>query len=92
MTVSGNSGSSLDRTRFYYQRCDRIMVGSGGDTYDPTCDLRAGHRDVCRSTAAIDQHRLGWICHGCGTTDVDQRYDNGEACGRCARSVSGSSR
>jgi hypothetical protein len=63
------------------QRCDRIMVGSGSDTYDPTCDLPAGHVGVCKSTAAIDQHRLEWVCAGCGgTTD---RYDNGDACDAC---------
>jgi len=40
------------------KKCGRLMVGSGTDTYDPTCELPAGHDGACRSTAAIDQHRL----------------------------------
>lgn len=39
-------------------RCGRVMVGSGTDTYDPTCDLIAGHSGACKSRDAIDQHRL----------------------------------
>jgi hypothetical protein len=38
--------------------CGRIMVGSGTDTYDPLCELPAGHGGMCKSTAAVDQHRL----------------------------------
>jgi hypothetical protein len=38
--------------------CGRLMVGSGGDTYDPVCELREKHKSMCRSTSAIDQHRL----------------------------------
>lgn len=38
--------------------CGRIMVGSGNDTYDPICELHAGHDGFCKSTAATDQHRL----------------------------------
>lgn len=38
--------------------CGRLMLGSGSDTYDPICELPAGHAGVCKSTAAIDQHRL----------------------------------
>lgn len=38
--------------------CGRIMVGSGTDTYDPICELISGHRGSCKSTTAIDQHRL----------------------------------
>jgi hypothetical protein len=34
------------------------MVGSGTDTYDPICELPAGHEPPCRSSAAIDQHKL----------------------------------
>lgn len=34
------------------------MVGSGTDTYDPVCELPDGHRGFCKSTAAIDQHRI----------------------------------
>lgn len=64
-----------------YLRCDRIMVGEGTDTYDPTCDLPAGHKGVCQSTAAISQNRLEWICSGCGATEG--RYDGGDACERC---------
>lgn len=37
--------------------CGRPMVGSGTDTYDPVCELPAGHSPPCRSTAAVDQHR-----------------------------------
>lgn len=58
-------------------RCDRIMVGSGTDTYDPTCDLPEGHDGSCKSTAAVDQHRLppDWktirVCAGCGLQACD---------------------
>ena len=38
--------------------CGRVMVGSGTDTYDPICQLPKGHDGSCKSTAAIDQHRL----------------------------------
>lgn len=38
--------------------CGRIMVGAGGDTYDPLCVLPDGHRGDCKSPSAIDQHRL----------------------------------
>lgn len=41
-----------------FDRCGRIMVGSGTDTYDPSCDLAAGHVGPCKSFAAIDQHKL----------------------------------
>lgn len=51
-------------------RCGRLMVGSGTDTYDPTCDLPEGHIDVCRSFGAIDQHRLGPYCAQCGREGV----------------------
>ncbi len=44
--------------------CGRTMIGSGDDTYDPVCELRDGHDGPCRSTAALDQHRL------------DMRYDS----------------
>ncbi len=39
-------------------RCGQVMVGSGPDTYDPVCELLAGHAGWCMSTAAIGQHRL----------------------------------
>lgn len=39
-------------------RCGRIMLGSGGDTFDPSCDLAKGHDGVCKSRAAIDQNRI----------------------------------
>jgi hypothetical protein len=39
-------------------RCGRLMVGSGPDTYDPVCELPIGHEPPCKSSAAIDQHRL----------------------------------
>lgn len=38
--------------------CGKIMVGSGDDTYDPICELPAGHDPPCMSSAAIDQHKL----------------------------------
>jgi hypothetical protein len=38
--------------------CGRIMVGSGTDTYDPVCELPEGHDGPCKSSTAIDQHRL----------------------------------
>lgn len=38
--------------------CGQIMVGSGGDTYDPCCELPPGHDGPCRSAGATDQHRL----------------------------------
>jgi hypothetical protein len=39
-------------------RCGRIMVGSGTDAYDPTCDLPEGHKGVCKSVGATDQHHI----------------------------------
>lgn len=41
-----------------YKLCGRIMVGSGPDTYDPICELPEGHTGACKSTSAIDQHKL----------------------------------
>lgn len=41
-----------------YEPCCSIMLGSGTDTYDPTCQLPKGHSGPCKSTSAIDQHRL----------------------------------
>jgi hypothetical protein len=34
------------------------MVGSGGDTYDPVCELPPGHVGRCMSSTAVDQHGL----------------------------------
>lgn len=28
--------------------CGRILIGQGGDTWDPTCPLPAGHTGRCR--------------------------------------------
>ena len=39
-------------------QCGSLMVGSGTDTYDPVCELPEGHKGPCKSTAAVDQHRL----------------------------------
>src|SRR4051794_29158650 len=39
-------------------RCGRIMIGSGEDSWDPTCDLAEGHSGSCKSYDAADQHRL----------------------------------
>jgi hypothetical protein len=33
-------------------------LGSGGDTYDPLCELLTGHLGPCKSTAAIDQFKI----------------------------------
>lgn len=44
-------------------QCGSVMVGSGTDTYDPICELPAGHSGPCKSTAAVDQHRLDEIPH-----------------------------
>lgn len=40
------------------QICGRVMVGSGTDTYDPSCELSAGHSGSCKSSSATDQHKL----------------------------------
>jgi hypothetical protein len=40
-------------------QCAGSMIGSGGDTYDPVCELPARHEGPCRSSSAIDQHRIG---------------------------------
>jgi hypothetical protein len=40
-------------------QCASTMVGSGGDSYDPICELANGHDGPCRSSSAIDQHRIG---------------------------------
>src|SRR5256885_1433607 len=39
-------------------RCGRIMIGSGEDSWDPTCDLPSGHSGSCKAYTATDQHRL----------------------------------
>jgi hypothetical protein len=39
-------------------RCGHWLVGSGPDSWDPVCELPAGHGGRHRSSAAIDQHRL----------------------------------
>lgn len=41
------------------------MVGSGTDTYDPTCDLPKYHSDSHRSFNAKDQYRLPETCYMC---------------------------
>ncbi len=43
---------------FEVETCGAMMIGSGTDTYDPLCELPRLHRPPCRSTAAIDQHRI----------------------------------
>jgi hypothetical protein len=41
------------------ERCERVMVGCGTDTYDPCCGLPSGHTGVCKSLLAVDaRHRL----------------------------------
>lgn len=48
-------------------RCGRIMIGSGGDSWDPTCDLPdPNHMGACYSFSATDQHRLEHRCAQCG--------------------------
>lgn len=39
-------------------RCGRIMIGSGEDSWDPTCDLFDGHDGPCKSLSARDQNRV----------------------------------
>lgn len=38
--------------------CGSIMLGSGGDSWDPTCELPSGHKGTCKSSSATDQNRL----------------------------------
>lgn len=41
------------------EACGRVMVGLGGDTFDPVCELPGGHEGVCKSTDAVDAaHKL----------------------------------
>jgi hypothetical protein len=58
--------------------CGRPMVGSGTDTYDPTCDLIAGHSGPCRSRSAIDQHRLVDTPPWAASTDAAHPAHRGE--------------
>jgi hypothetical protein len=44
--------------------CGSLMVGSGGDTYDPICVLPHGHAGGCKSPSAIDQNRLRRPAYG----------------------------
>jgi hypothetical protein len=30
------------------ERCDRVLIGEGGDAWDPVCSLRLGHEPPCR--------------------------------------------
>lgn len=46
------------KTLFEVETCGRLLLGSGTDTYDPVCELPVGHAGACKSTAAIDQHRI----------------------------------
>jgi hypothetical protein len=46
--------------------CERLMIGSGSDSYDPICDLPDRHDGGCRSTAAKDQNWLHLRCDTCG--------------------------
>lgn len=54
----GERGGTPESSHEDEPRCGRIMVGSGDDTYDPTCDLTAGHPGACKSYSATDQHKL----------------------------------
>ncbi len=65
-------------------QCGRTMIGSGDDTYDPVCELRDDHEGPCRSSAAIDQHRLYPGCHVYGAPDDGVRYC--QRCGICENS------
>lgn len=38
-------------------RCGRVGVGRGGDTWDPVCDLVAGHRGPCNFSGEPAQER-----------------------------------
>lgn len=38
--------------------CGRVMVGSGGDTYDPICEMPQGHSGGCKSSAAVGHQQL----------------------------------
>lgn len=39
--------------------CGRIMIGEGGDTWDPTCELPDGHSPmICKSRSAQSQNKL----------------------------------
>jgi hypothetical protein len=58
-----------------YVPCGRIMVGSGGDTYDPICDLREGHDGRCMSTAATDQLKLAEYPEGHPAREPHEKAD-----------------
>lgn len=40
----------MEATASVDARCDRLLVGQGGDTYDPTCGLPRGHEGRCVPT------------------------------------------
>jgi hypothetical protein len=47
-------------------RCGRLMVGSGPDTYDPVCELPIGHEPPCKSSTGCK--RPVWkdnLCSAC---------------------------
>lgn len=56
ITVSRHALRTAFRPLAMY--CGRTLIGSGDDTYDPVCELPSGHDGRCRSSSAIDQHRL----------------------------------
>lgn len=35
------------------ETCGRLLVGRGGDTWDPVCTLPAGHKEPCDNPEAI---------------------------------------
>lgn len=35
------------------------------------------------TVAKTDEEPAAWICRGCGTMDIEKRYDNGDACDAC---------
>lgn len=43
----------------------------------------APHRADLDEDGAIVVYPAPWSCDGCGTTDTDLRYDNGDACEPC---------
>ena len=43
----------------YDDRCGRLLVGQGDDTYDPICWLPKGHEGICRPAPAEPEPERG---------------------------------
>lgn len=51
------AGKAIEHDRSH-DMCGRVLVGQGGDTFDPTCVLPTGHGGLCKPTNLVNPSRL----------------------------------